>query len=112
MLCISSFICEIKYNIDWLKLFFPFFFFFFIINQKKKSACKIESDNGKFCQEWECTEEEDTGSCFPGDSFAMDWNFSPILMEDLSIGDKIISVSDKGAIIYDEVIGFLHSKPD
>ena len=64
-----------------------------------------------YCKEILGTEEEETGKCFPGDSMLFDWNFETIKMKDLRIGDKILSASPSGEIIYDEVIGFLHYRP-
>ena len=55
---------------------------------------------------------EERNSCFPGDATVIVDNGETKTMEQLRVGDKVLTQSTSGNLIYSKVIMFMDSKPD
>ena len=55
---------------------------------------------------------EERNSCFPGDATVIVDNGETKTMEQLRIGDKVLTQSTSGDLLYSKVIMFMDSKPD
>lgn len=49
-----------------------------------------------------------TGGCFPGSSTVRLEDGRVLSMSNLSVGDRVLAVDHQGALVYSEVIGFMH----
>lgn len=49
-----------------------------------------------------------TGGCFPGSSTVLLEDGRVLSMSNLSVGDRVLAVDHQGALVYSEVIGFMH----
>ena len=81
--------------------------------------CNMPSANLTHCESWDCSKtfNYDDVSCFPGKSIVAVPSFNSTeqkntYIKDLEIGTKVYSVNEKGEIIVDEIIGFLHLSKD